>query len=98
MLYPQPHIPPAGTSNHLARLGLRGRVEAKHAGGAVGQWLALRNQSTAQGPWFLLQLLLLPPGTPEHRRQILYNTHPECSGAQGFPQPAPPALPPGQGQ
>ena len=98
VLYPQPHIPPAGTSNHLARLGLQGRVEAQHAGGAVVQSLALRNPSTAQGHWFLLQLLLLPRATPEHRRQILYNTHPECLGAQGFPQPAAPALPPGQGQ
>ena len=37
-------------------------------------------------------------GHLEHRRQNLYDTHPERLDAQGFPQPAPPALPPGQGQ
>ena len=50
MLYPKAHIPSAGTSNQLARLGLQRRVEAAHAGGVVGQWLALRSPSTAQGP------------------------------------------------
>ena len=61
------------------------------------QWLALRNPSTAQGHWYLQQPLFLPRAAPEHRRQNLYHTHPERLGAQGFPQPAPPALPPGQG-
>ena len=49
VLYLQAHIPPAGTSNQLARLGLQRRVEANQAGGMVGQWLALRNPSTPQG-------------------------------------------------
>ena len=35
VLYPQGHIPPAGTSNHLARPGLQRPVEAAHAGGVV---------------------------------------------------------------
>ena len=48
LLHPQAHIPLAGTSNHLARLGLQRRIEAAHAGGVVGQWLALHNPSTAQ--------------------------------------------------
>ena len=98
VLYPQAHIPPAGTSNQLACLGLQHRVEASHAGGVVGQWLSLRNPSTAEGHWCLHQLLFLPRATPEHRRQNPYDTHPERLGAQGFPQPAPPAVPPGQGQ
>ena len=62
------------------------------------QWLALHNLSTAQGHWYLHQLLFLPRAAPEHRRQNPYHTHPEHLGAQGFPQPAPPALSPGQGQ
>ena len=41
VLYPQTHIPPAGTSNRLGRLGLRRRVEAAHPGGLVEQWLAV---------------------------------------------------------
>ena len=42
VLYPQTHIPPAGTSNRLGRLGWQRRVEAAHPGGVVEQWLALR--------------------------------------------------------
>ena len=30
VLYPQAHMPPAGTSNQLARLDLQRRVEAAH--------------------------------------------------------------------
>ena len=98
VLYPQGHIPPPGTSNHLARLGLQCRADAAHARGVVGQCLALHNLSTAQGHWYLHQLLFLPRAAPEHCRQNPYNTHPERLGVQGFPQPAPPALLPGQGQ
>ena len=97
VLYPQAYIPPAGTSNHLARLGLQRRVEAAHAGGVLEQWLALHNPCTAQGHWYLHHFLFLPWAAPEHRRQNAYQTHPERLGARGFPQPAPPALPPGQG-
>ena len=61
------------------------------------QWLALHNPSTTHGHWYLQQLLFLPKAAPEHRRQNPYHTHPERLGAQGFPQPAPPPLPPGQG-
>ena len=46
---------------------------------------------------------LVPAATPlpaqtaaEHRKQNPYHTHPERLGAQSCPQPAPPALPPGQ--
>ena len=97
VLYPQTHIPPAGTSNRLGHLGLQRRVEAAHPGGVVEQWLTLRNPSTAQGHWYLHQLLFLPRVAPEHRRQNPYHTHPDRRGAQSFPQPAPPALSPGQG-
>ena len=97
VLYPQTHIPPAGTSNRLARLGLQRRVEAPHAGGVVEQWLTLHNPSTAQGHWYLHQLVFLPRAAPEHRQQNPYHKHPERLGAQSFPQPAPPALPLGQG-
>ena len=97
VLYPQTHIPPAGTLNRLGSLGLHRRVEAAHPGGVVDQWLALHNPSTAQGHWYLHQLLFLPRTTPEHRRQNPYHAHPERLGAQSFPQPAPAALPPGQG-
>ena len=97
VLYAQTHIPPAGTSNRLGRLGLQRRVEAAHPGGVVEQWLTLRNPSAAQGHWYLHQLLLLPRAAPEHRRQNPYHTHPERRGAQGFPQPVPPALSPRQG-
>ena len=83
VLYLQAHVPPTGTSNRLARLGLQRRVEAAHPGGVVERWLALHNLSTAQGHWYLHQLLFLPQAAPEHRQQN--------------PQPAPPALPPGQG-
>ena len=96
VLYPQAHIPPAGTSIQLAWLGLQRRVEAARPGGVVGQWLALHNPSTAQGHWYLHQLLFLPRATPEHRQQNPYDTYPERLGTQGFPQPAPPALAPGQ--
>ena len=95
VLYLQTHIPPAGTSNRLGRLGLQRGVEAAHPGGVVEQWLTLHNPCTAQGHWYLHQLLFLPRAAPEHRRQNLYHTHPECLGTQSFPQPAPPALPPG---
>ena len=97
VLYPQTHIPPAGTSNRLGRLGLQRRVEATHPGGVVEQQLTLRNPSAAQGHWYLHQLLFLPQAAPEHRRQNLYHTHPERRGAQSFPQPVLPALSPGQG-
>ena len=97
VLYPQNHIPAAGTSNRLGRLGLQRRVEAAHRGGLVEQWLTLRNPSTAEGYWYLHQLLCLPRAAQEHRRQNLYHTHPGRRGTQGFPQPVPPALLPGQG-
>ena len=97
VLYPQTHIPPAGTSNRLGRLGLQRRVEAAQPGGVVEQWLTLRNPSTAQGHWYLHQLLFLPRAAREHRQQNPYHTHPERLGVQSFPQPAPPALSPGQG-
>ena len=97
VLYPQTHIPPAGTSNRLGPLGLQHRVEAAHPGGVVEQWLTLRNPVAAEGHWYLHQLLCLPRAAPEHRRQNPYHTHPERRGAQGFPQPVPPALLPGQG-
>ena len=97
VLYPQAHIPPAGTSNRLGRLGLQRRVEAAHPGGVVEQWLTLRNPSAAEGHWYLHQLLFQPRAAPEHRRQDPYHTHPERRGAQNYPQPIPPALPPGQG-
>ena len=97
VLYPQTHIPSAGTSNRLGRLGLQRRVEAAHPGDVVEQWLTLRNPSAAQGHWYLHQLLFLPQAAPEHRRQNPYDTHPERRGAQSFPQPVPPALSPGQG-
>ena len=93
VLYPQTHIPPAGTSNRLGRLGLQRRV----VGGVVEQWLTLRNPSAAQGHWYPHRLLFLPRAAPEHRRQKPYHTHPERPGAQSFPQPGPPALSPGQG-
>ena len=97
VLYPQTHIPPAGTFNRLGRLGLQRRVKDAHPGGVVEQWLTLRNPSPAQGHWYLHQLLFLPRAAPEHRRQNPYHTRPERLGAQSFPQPAPPALSPGQG-
>ena len=97
VLYPETHIPPAGTSNRLGRLGLQRRVEAAHPGGVVEQWLTLRNPSAAQGHWYLHQLFFLPRAAPEHRRQNPYHTHPERRGAQSFPQPVPPALSTGQG-
>ena len=64
----------------------------------MGQWLTLHNPSTAQGHWYWHQFLFLPPAAPEHRQQNPYRTQPERLGAQGFPQPAPPALPPAEGQ
>ena len=97
VLYPQAHIPPAGTSDRLARLGLQRLVEAAHARGVVERWLAVHNPSTAQGHWSLHQLLFLPRAAPEHRRQNPYHTHPERLGAHGFPQPARPALSPQEG-
>ena len=59
-------------------------------------WLTLHNPSTAQGHWYLHQLLFLPRTAPEHRRQNPYHTHPERLGAQSFSQLAPPVLPPEQ--
>ena len=97
VLYPQTHIPAAGTTNRLGHLGLQRRIEAAQPGGVVEQWLTLRNPSAAQGHWYLHQLLFLPRAAPEHRRQNPYHTHPERQGAQSFPQPVPPALSPGQG-
>ena len=97
VLYPQTHIPSAGTSHPLGRLGLQRPVKAAHPGGVVEQWLTLRNPSASQGHWYLHQLLFLPRAAPEHRRQNPYHTHPERRGAQSFPQPVPPALSPGQG-
>ena len=97
VLYLQAHIPPAGTSNRLGCLGSQRRVEAAQPGGVVQQWLTLRNPSTAEGHWYLHQLLFQPRAAPEHRRQNPYHTHPERRGAQNYPQPVPPALPPGQG-
>ena len=67
VLYLQTHFPPAGTSNRLGRLGLQRRVEAAHPGGVVEQWLTFHNPSTAQGHWYLHQLLFLPRAAPEHR-------------------------------
>ena len=90
------HRASALTSNRLGRLGLQRRVEAAHPGGVVEQWLAHHNPSTAQGHWYLHQLLFPPRTAPKHRQQNPYHTHPERLGAQSFPQPAPPALPPGQ--
>ena len=98
VLHLQAHIPPTGTSHQLSRLGLQRRVEAAHAEGVVGQWLALRNPSTAQGHWYLHQLLFLPRATLENHTQNPYRTHQGHLGAQGFLQPALPALPQGQGQ
>ena len=97
VLYLQTHIPPAGKSNRPGRLGLQRRVEAAYPGAVVEQWLTLHNPSTAQGHWYLHQLLILPWTAPEHRRHNPYHKHPERLGAQSFPQPAPPALPPGRG-
>ena len=81
VLYLQTHIPPAGMSNRLGRLGLQRRVQAAHPGGVVKQWLTLHNPSSAQGHWYLHQLLFLPRTAPEHRRQNPYHTHPERLGA-----------------
>ena len=97
VLYPQTHSPPAGTSNRLGRLGLQRRIEAAHPGGVVEQWLALHSPSTAQGHWYLHQLLFVRRTTPEHRQQNPSHGHPERLGAHSFPQPAPAALLPGQG-
>ena len=74
VLYRQAHLPPAGRSNHLARLGLQRRVGAAHAGGLVEQWLALHNLSRAQGPWYLHQLFFLPGGARRHCQQDPYHT------------------------
>ena len=97
VLYRQTHIPPAGTFNRLGRLRLQRRVEVANPGGVVEQWLTHRNPSTAQGHWYLHQLLFLPRAAPEHRRRNPYHTHPKRLGAQSLPQPALPALSPGQG-
>ena len=64
VLYPQTHIPPAGTSNCLGRLGWQRRVGTAHPGGLLEQWLTLRNPSTTQGHWYLHQLLCLPRAAP----------------------------------
>ena len=39
---------------------------------------------------------VLDQSSINYRRRNPYHTHPERLGAQSFPQPAPPALPPGQ--
>ena len=96
VLYLQTHMPPAGTSNRLGCLGLQRRIEAAHPGAVAKQWLTLHNRSTAQGKWYVHQLLFLPRTAPEHRRQNAYHTHPERLGAQSFLQPSAPAVPPGQ--
>ena len=92
VLYPQTHILPASTSNRLGRLDLQRRVGAAHPGGVEEQWLTLRNPSTAQGHWYLHQLLFLPPAAPAHRRLNPYHTHPEHQGRAELPA-APPARP-----
>ena len=97
VLYPQTHIPPAARSNRLGRSGLQHGAKAAHPGGVVEERLILHNPSTAQGHWYLHQLLVPPRTAPEHRQQNPYHAHPERLGAPSFPQPAPPALPPGQG-
>ena len=71
VLYLQTHTPPAGTSSRLGRLGLQRRIEAAYPGGVVEQWLTRHNPSTAQGHWYLHQLLLLPGAALDHRRQNL---------------------------
>ena len=53
VLYLQTHIPPAGMSKRLGRLGLQRRIEATQAGGMVEQWLTLHNPSTGHGHWYL---------------------------------------------
>ena len=98
VLYPQAHIPPAGTSNRLDRLGLQHRVEAAQAGGLVGEWQILRNPSTPKGHWYLHQLLFVLQAAPEHCQQDPYDTHLERLGAQSFPDLALPGLPQGQSQ
>ena len=60
VLYLHAHIPPAGMSNLLARLGLQRRIEATHVGGMVEQWLALCNSSSTQGHWYLHQMPYRP--------------------------------------
>ena len=95
--YLQTYIPPAGTSNCLGRLGLQRRVEAAHPGGVFEEWLTLHNLSTAQGHWYLHQLLLLPQTAPEHRGQNPYHAHLERLGALSFLQQDLPALLQGQG-
>ena len=98
VLYPQADIPPACTSNCLARLRLQRCVEALHVGGVAEQCLTLRNRSPAQGEWYLHQLLFLSQAAPENRRRDPYASHPEGLGAQSFPQPPLPALSQGQGR
>ena len=98
VLCPQTHISPAGTSNHLGRLGLQRRVEAAHHGGVVEQWLTLHNPSTAQGHWYLHQLLFLPRTAPEHHRQNPYHTHaPGAPGRAELPAASPARPPAGTG-
>ena len=90
--HPAPgHVQPPGPP------GFAAPRQGRASGGVVEQWLTLRNPSTAQGHWYLHQLLFLPRAAPEHRRQNPYHTQPERRAAQSFPQPAPPALSPGQG-
>ena len=83
----QPPRPPGVAASR------RGRAP-RRPGGTVAN---APQPATAEGNWYLHQLLFLPGAAPEHRRQNLYHTHPECRGAQDFPQPVPPALLPGQG-
>ena len=90
VLYPQAHIPPAGMSNRLARLGMQHRVEAAHAGGLVDQWLTLRISSPVQGHWYLHQLLLLPQAALEPGRmsaRASRGSHIKCQTQYANTQP-----------
>ena len=70
----------------------RGRTPGRRGGTVVNTPQPVH----AQGHWYLQQLLFLLRTAPQHRRQNPYHAHSERLGAQNFPQPAPPALPPGQ--
>ena len=92
LLYLQADIPPAGTSNHLTRLGLQRCVKAAHAGGVVEQWLALHNPFTAQGHWYLHQLLF-PLGRPRSTTGRTRTTRTQSAWARGasHSRPRPPS-------
>ena len=57
VLYLQTHVPPAGTSNRLGRLGLQRRVEAAHPGGRGGTVVNTPQPVHRTGP-------LVPAPTP----------------------------------